>query len=91
WTNFQVTDKFGWGVGLMQQGESNISNNKPGLVLPDYTRVDFAAYYDVSEDLSIQFNIENLGDKLYFPHSHSTHQASVGEPLNFRLSLRRNF
>ena len=29
WTNFQVTDKFGWGVGLMQQGESNISNNKP--------------------------------------------------------------
>ncbi len=91
WTNFQVTEKFGWGVGLMQQGESNISNNKPGLVLPDYTRVDFAAYYDVSEDLSIQFNIENLGDKLYFPHSHSTHQASVGEPLNFRLSLRRNF
>ena len=91
WTNFQVTDKFGWGVGLMQQGESNISNNKPGLVLPDYTRVDFAAYYDISEDLSIQFNIENLGDKLYFPHSHSTHQASVGEPLNFRLSLRRNF
>jgi len=36
-------------------------------------------------------NIENLGDRLYFPHSHSTHQASVGEPLNARVSIRRNF
>ncbi len=88
---YAVNDRFGWAIGFTQQGESNISNNKPGLILPDYTRVDFAAYYDISEDLSIQFNVENLTDELYFPHSHSTHQASVGEPMNTRISIRRKF
>ena len=56
-----------------------------------YTRVDFAAYYDIADDLSVQLNVENLTDELYFPHSHSTHQASVGEPLNARISLRKRF
>ena len=91
WTTYQVNDKFGYGLGVTRQGESNISNNKPGLVLPDYTRVDFAAFYEISEDLSIQLNVENLTDELYFPHSHSTHQASVGEPVNARVSIRRSF
>ena len=76
---------------LNKIGFSNISNNKPGLILPEYTRVDFAAYYDVSEDLAIRLNIENLTDKVYFPHSHSTHQASVGEEVNARLSITRRF
>ena len=91
WTTYQVNDKFGYGLGVMRQGESNISNNKPGLVLPDYTRVDFAAYYDVSEDTTIRLNVENLLDETYFPHSHSTHQASVGEEVNARLSITRRF
>ena len=91
WATYQVNDNFGLGFGITHQGESNIKNDKPGLILPDYTRVDFAAYYDISEDLSLQLNVENITDELYFPHSHSTHQASVGEPLNARFSLRRKF
>ena len=91
WAIYQVNDNFGLGFGITHQGESNIKNDKPGLILPDYTRVDFAAYYDISEDLSLQLNVENITDELYFPHSHSTHQASVGEPLNARFSLRRRF
>ena len=91
WATYQVNDRFGWGFGFTHQGESNISNNKPGLVLPDYTRVDFAAYYMITDEWSMQFNVENLTDELYFPHSHSTHQASVGEPMNARISIRRNF
>ena len=91
WTTYQVNDKFGYGLGITRQGESNISNNKPGLVLPDYTRVDFALFYDISDDLSIRLNVENINDELYFPHSHSTHQASVGEDTNARLSITRRF
>ena len=91
WTTYQVNDKFGYGLGITRQGESNISNNKPGLVLPDYTRVDFALFYDVTDDLSIRLNVENINDELYFPHSHSTHQASVGEDTNARLSITRRF
>ena len=88
---YEVSDKFGWALGMAKQGESNISNNKPGLVLPEYTRVDLGAYYQIADDLSVQMNIENLTDELYFPHSHSTHQASVGEPFNMRISIRKTF
>ena len=91
WATYEVNDQFGIGLGITHQGESNIKNDKPGLILPDYTRFDFAAYYDIADDLSVQLNVENLTDELYFPHSHSTHQASVGEPLNARISLRKRF
>ena len=75
-------------LGLTQQGESKIKDNTPGLVLPEYTRVDLAAYYVVAKNLTVQMNVENLMDELYFPHSHSTHQATVGESVNTRVSMR---
>ena len=85
---WEVNEKLSVGLGLTQQGESKIKDNTPGLVLPEYTRVDLSAYYQVAPNLSVQMNVENLMDELYFPHSHSTHQASVGESVNSRLSLR---
>ena len=82
---YQVDENFGWALGVTQQGESHIKDNST-LILPEYTRFDFAAYWNVSDDMVLRLNVENLSDELYFPHSHSTHQASVGEPLNARVS-----
>tara|TARA_A100001234_G_scaffold221464_1_gene237703 strand:- start:2127 stop:4187 length:2061 start_codon:yes stop_codon:yes gene_type:complete len=87
---YQVDENFGWAFGVTQQGESHIKDNST-LILPEYTRFDFAAYWNVAEDLVLRLNVENLTDELYFPHSHSTHQASVGEPLNARVSLTKTF
>ena len=91
WGTYQVNDQLGLGLGVAYQDSQAIGNDKSANRLPSYTRVDLAVSYDVSEDLSLQLNVENLTDELYFPHSHSTHQASVGEPINARVSLRRNF
>jgi len=88
---YVVNDKFGWGIGFTQQGESNIGNNNPDRVLPEYTRIDFSAYYDMSDDISIRMNLENLSDEIYFPHSHSSHQVTVGESMNARFSISRRF
>ncbi len=90
WNNFKVTDKLGLGLGLTYQDESFI-NNSNSATLPSFTRVDAAAYYDVSDALSLQLNIENLTDELYFPNAHSTHQATVGAPLNARLAAYWRF
>ena len=87
---YQVDENFGWALGITQQGESHIKDNS-ALVLPEYTRFDFAAYWNVANDMVLRLNVENLTDELYFPHSHSTHQASVGEPLNARVSLSKSF
>ncbi len=90
WNNYQVTEAFGLGLGVTYQDESFI-NNSNSAVLPSYTRFDAAAYYDVSESLRLQVNVENLTDTLYFPNAHSTHQATVGKPLNARFTVSGQF
>jgi len=91
WVDHNVSPKFGWAIGVTHQGKSAVKDNTPTLLLPSYTRIDAAVYYAISDDLKLQANIENLADKLYFPHAHSTHQVAVGEPRNVRLSLSRSF
>lgn len=90
WNTFRVTNGFGLGLGVTYQDQSFI-NNSNSAALPGYTRVDASAYYDVSEKLRVQVNVENLTDELYFPNSHSTHQVTVGAPLNGMLTLAGKF
>ena len=96
WGNYQVTDRFGLGIGMTYQDESFITDRDFAKVgahptLPAFTRFDAAAYYDVSEDVRVQVNIENLTDTLYFPNAHSTHQATVGRPFNARFTISGRF
>ena len=90
WANVSVNPKLGWAVGVMHQGDSLIKDGGTQM-LPAYTRVDAALYYVLSDDFRLQLNMENFTDKLYFPHSHSTHQVSVGRERNVRLSVTRSF
>lgn len=90
WNKFQISDRFGFGLGVTYQDESFIDNGN-NAVLPSYTRADASAYYDISEKLRVQVNIENLTDELYFPNAHSTHQATVGAPINALLTLSGKF
>ena len=85
WNNVEITERFGVGFGLTYQDDSFI-NNSNTAVLPSYTRIDAAAYYQVTDRFSLQLNIENLTDELYFPNAHATHQATVGAPLNAQLT-----
>ena len=55
-----------------------------------FTRVDAAAYYQLSENLRLQLNIENLLDEEYYPHSYS-HQFTVGAPISATVSIKGNF
>lgn len=90
WNQFSLTNNLEVGVGLTHQSESFI-NNSNSAVLPSYTRVDASARYQLSERTTLQLNIENVADELYFPNAHSTHQASVGAPLNLRVALSTRF
>jgi catecholate siderophore receptor len=86
WNTYQINDVMGLGLGATYQDESFIDNSNTAI-LPSYTRVDASAYYDVSDTMRIQLNVENLTDRLYYPNSHSTHQATVAAPFNARLSI----
>jgi catecholate siderophore receptor len=90
WSTYTVSDVFGIGLGATYQDESFITNGNTA-VLPSYTRVDASAYYELPNDMRLQLNVENLTDRLYFPNAHSTHQATVGAPLNARISIVGSF
>ena len=90
WSNYKVTDQFGFGLGATHQGEA-LTGNGSATFLPSFTRFDAAAYYDVNDTVRVQINVENLTDTLYFPSSHSTHQATVGAPLNARFTVSGRF
>ena len=90
WARLDASDAFGVGLGVTYQGRSFI-NSANTAFLPSYTRFDAALYYTVSDRLRLQLNLENLTDKLYFPHAHATHQASVGEPRQATLSVMGSF
>ncbi len=90
WNRYDVTDRFGLGLGITHQSSqfASLSNN---VKLPSYTRIDAAAYFDVSENLQLQVNVENLLDESYFPAAHNDNNISTGEPINARFTIRTKF
>ena len=89
WYMKQIDDMVNLGIGATHQGDTNIGNNSPGNILPAYTRIDLALTLTPTEDDTVRINFENLTDEVYFPHAHSTHQASVGEILNARITYSK--
>lgn len=90
WNNYQFTERFGAGLGVVYQ-DSSFSDNGNTVTLPSYTRVDAALYYQLSDRAKLQLNVENLLDTEYFPNSHTADNISVGRPINAALSLKINF
>ncbi|MGF1462153.1 MAG: TonB-dependent receptor [Maricaulaceae bacterium] len=90
WGDYQVTNRFGLGVGVTYQDESfaDVPNT---TTLPSFVRVDAAAYYTFSERLRLQVNIENLTDTEYFPNGHTANNITVGAPINARFTVTGRF
>ena len=91
WNNYQLTEKLGLGLGAIYQGESTPKGGASKGTVPSFTRVDAAAYYQLSENLRLQLNVENLLDEEYYPHSYSSHQFTVGAPINATVSIKGTF
>jgi len=90
WNQYEVNDKWRVALGVIYQSEQYASLNNT-VELPDFVRVDAAVYYDYSEDVKIQLNVENVFDEDYFPSAHNDNNIATGEPLNARVSLQYKF
>ena len=96
WNNYLISDRLALNMGIIYQDESLMRQPKSdgttyNQKLPDYTRVDVGATYALTDNTRLQVNIENLTDEVYFPNSHSTHQASVGAPVNATFGITSSF
>lgn len=90
WNEYQATDQLALALGVTYQ-DSYFVREDNAVEVPDFTRVDAAVFYDLSDQTRLQLNIENLLDEDYFPDAHSNDNISTGKPLNARLTIRHRF
>jgi len=90
WNRFDVTPTFGFGIGAIYRGEFFASTDNT-VTVPGFTRFDGALFWDVSEHVHLQLNIENLLDKEYYSAAHSNQNITPGAPRGAMLSARFTF
>lgn len=78
-------------VGRPDTADRVIPNGKNGKV-PSYTIYNLMATYDVSKNVRLRFNIDNVTDKLYASSLNwSAQRAFIGAPRTFLLSADFRF
>jgi catecholate siderophore receptor len=90
WTRIDPTQQLGAAVGMIYVGKRYAATDN-FVALPDYTRVDAALYYNISEEVGMQLNIENVFNTRYFLYAHSNNNITPGSPTAFKISLNAKF
>lgn len=90
WNKVRATDRLDVGFGVVWQDDrfASISN---AVVLPSYTRLDAAAYYQLTDGLTLQLNLENLTGEVYAASSHNDNNIMLGAPLTAKVTLSARF
>ena len=90
WNRYQLTSRFGGGVGVIRQTRSYAAIDN-SVTLPGFTRVDAAVYAGLTSDVRLQLNVENLLDRRYYPTSQGNNNIMPGAPTTVRLGLTSAF
>lgn len=96
WSTYKVTDAFTVGAGVQYVGESwagrpddalrIIPNGKFGK-LPDYFVVNAMASYDVTDNITLRLNVDNIFDEYYASSMNwAATRAQLGNPRTYWLS-----
>lgn len=90
WNRVSLAERLDVALGLIHQGDqyASISN---AVVLPSYTRVDAAVFYDLGDRYQLQLNVENLTDRKYWFTAHNDNNLTPGAPVLARLRLTAQF
>lgn len=99
WNKYQFTPMFAAGIGVIHRSEvltSLGSKNGAGVYappteLPSFTRVDAALYFNLTENLNAQLNVENLFDEKYYASSHTDNNISPGSPRAYYFGVTSKF
>ena len=78
----------GGGANYVDKQFGNAANTK---WIPGYTRWDAMASYAFGERYSLQLNLQNLTDKLYFNKAYASHYASIAPGRSATLTFNVTF
>ncbi len=90
WNRYDFDAKWGAGLGVIA-ASSQYASADNAVTLPGFARVDAALFYEVTPDVRMQLNVENLFDREYFASAHSNNNIMPGAPRAVRVSVSANY
>jgi catecholate siderophore receptor len=90
WNRYDVSDRFGLGLGIIARSKSYASIGN-SVKLPGYARVDTAMFYQLTPGIEAQLNVENVFGADYFPTAHNDNNIAPGAPRTVKAALRFGF
>lgn len=90
WNRYDFTKWFGAGLGVVHSTEFFPEANN-FVVVPGYTRLDAALFFEINDNIKGQLNVENVLDDSYFISAHNNNNISYGSPRAYYVTLTSNF
>lgn len=90
WTRYNVSGKLGIALGVIAQGK-RFAGTDNIVAMPSFARVDAAAYYEITDRITAQANVENLLDKHYYLFANSNDNITPGSPTAVKVGLTARF
>ncbi len=93
WNRYDFSTKLGAGLGVIRQSSqyATIRTSAASTLLSGFTRLDAAVFFNPSDRLGLQLNVENVLDARYFADAHNNNNISPGAPINARLTAKLKF
>lgn len=95
WTTVDIADRYQIGGGAIYNSRqyANFSETPIGVAtrsIPGYWRFDATAAADITENVGLRVNVQNLTNKRYYDRTYSTHFATIapGRSAFATLSLK---
>ncbi|MFC6789175.1 TonB-dependent receptor [Methylobacterium komagatae] len=90
WNKFDVTPDFSVGVGVLSYAHTFATSDNT-VRLPGYTRFDLGLFYQITESVRAQVNIENLFDRRYIATADNNNNITPGAPRTIRAQVVARF
>lgn len=90
WNRYDVLPQLGLGAGIINQSSYYAAADN-SVVIPGFTRLDLAAFWNVTERLLFQVNIENASRTKYYPVADNNNNITPGAPFAARFALTARY
>ena len=90
WTTYQVLPKLTLGAGAFYVDDVFGDNNN-SVYVPSYWRYDAMAAYQLTKNVDLQLNVQNLTDETYYDKAFTTHFANQAAGRTALLSTNFHF
>ena len=90
WNRYDFTPRIAAALGILSRSDVFTSTDNT-VVLPSWTRIDAAFFYNLTSTVRAQVNVEILFDENYFLNAHSNTNITPGSPRAFRVALTTRF